>query len=124
MTINETALVTIAVAVSVQACVTLTVAVLGFRAWQRVTEDLERQLAVLHGELREVLPHVREAAWAVGRLTTESRYVAASAGRILGQVGDATDFVTAQLSAPHRLVAAGVMAGVKMLLNRRTRRNR
>ena len=122
MTISESALVTIAVATGIQTLVLAGSALVAYRAWQTITEDLRRQLASMQGALNDLLPHVREAAGSIGRLTSESSRVAGDAGRLLSRVTDAADTVSSHLGKPRQLIAVAALAAARGLWRRRPRR--
>lgn len=122
MTISESALVTIAIATGIQTLVLAGTALAAYRAWNAVADDLRRQLTSIQGALHDVLPHVREAAGSIGRLTSESSRVAGDAGRLLNRVSHAADAVSSHLGKPRQLVAAAALAAARGLWRRRSRR--
>jgi hypothetical protein len=122
MTISESALVTIAVASSIQTLVLAGAALLAFRAWSRVAEDLRRQMAAVQQALSDVLPHVRDTVGSIGRLSSEGTRIAGDTGRLLNRVSHAADAVASHLGKPRQLVAVAALAAARGLWRRRSRR--
>ncbi len=121
MTISESALVTIAVAASLQTLVLVGAAVMAFRAGKSVTQDLGRQLEAIQHELHVVLPPLRDTVDSIGRLSSQSSRVAGDAGRLLNRVSDAADAVSSHLRKPRQLVAVAALAAARGLWRRRSR---
>ena len=71
-TLTETALVTIAVAVSVQALVGVSLGIGSWLALRRLQVTLKAESAALQGRLDEALVHVRSAATSALRATLPS----------------------------------------------------
>ena len=115
-TLTETALVTIAVAVSIQAIVGVSLGIGSWLALRRLQITLKDESAALQGRLDEALVHVRSAATSVSRLSAEAGSVAMQAGRVIDDVGGAMRVVATTVGAPKTLLAAGMAAGVRRLL--------
>lgn len=114
----ETALIVIAVAVSIQAIVGVAVSIGSFLAMRRLQETVKAESAALQFRLDEALVHVRSAATSVSRLTAEAGGMASQAGRVIGDVSGAISAVAATVGAPRTMLAAGVAAGARSLLRR------
>ena len=114
----ETALIVIAVAVSIQAIVGVAVSIGSFLAMRRLQETVRTESAALQFRLDEALVHVRSAATSVSRLTAEAGGMANQAGRVIGDVSGAISAVAATVGAPSAMLAAGVAAGARSLLRR------
>lgn len=115
-TISETALVAIAVAVSVQAVVGVSLSIGSWLAMRRLHSTLKAESAALQSRLDEALIHVRSAATSVSRLSAEAGGVATHAGRVIDDVSGAVRAVATTVNAPRALLAAGMAAGLRRLL--------
>lgn len=118
MTASDSALMTIAVAVSIQTVVTLSLAVMAFVAWRRVTHAIREEQVLLHARLDEGLTHVRAASESFERLSSDTRELTTSAHGVVEGVSHVFGVVTQGLSMPRRLLAYGAAAGAKSLLRR------
>lgn len=118
MTASDSALVTIAIAVSIQSVVMLGLAVFAFTAWKRTTLAIREEQLLLHARLDEALTHVQAASESFERLSAETRELTTSAHRALSGAGHLLGAFSQGLSAPRRLLALGAVAGVKSLLRR------
>lgn len=115
-TLTETALVTIAVAVSVQALIGVGLSIGSWLAMRRLQTTLRTESAALQFRLDEAIVHVRSAAAAVSRLSTEAGGVASQAGRVIDDVSGAVRAVATTIGTPRALLVAGVAAGARRLL--------
>lgn len=115
-TISETALVAIAVAVSIQAIVGVSLGIGSWLAMRRLHSTFKAESAALQSRLDEALLHVRSAATSVSRLSAEAGGVATHAGRVIDDVSGAVRAVATTVSAPRALLAAGMAAGLRRLL--------
>lgn len=115
-TLTETALVTIAVAVSVQALVSVAVSIGSWLALRRLQETLRTESAALHLRLDEAIVHARSAAASISRLSSEAGGVANQAGRVIDDVTGAVRAVATTVGTPKALLVAGVAAGARRLL--------
>lgn len=117
-TTTETALIVIAVAISIQAVVSVAVSIGSFLAMRKLQETLRTESAALQFRLDEALVHVRSAATSVSRLTVEAGGMAHQAGRVISDVSGAISAVAGTVGAPKTMLAAGVAAGARSLLRR------
>jgi hypothetical protein len=115
-TLTETALVTIAVAVSVQAVVGVGLSIGSWIAMRRLQTTLKAESAALQFQLQEALVHVRSAATSVSRLSAEAGGVASQAGRVIDDVSGAVRAVATTVGTPKALLVAGMAAGAQRLL--------
>lgn len=114
----ETALIVIAVAVSIQAIVGVAVSIGSFLAMRRVQETLRTESAALQFKLDEALVHLRSAATSVSRFTAEAGGMANHAGRVIEDVTGAISAVASTVGGPKTMLVAGVAAGARSLLRR------
>lgn len=115
-TLTDTALVTIAVAVSIQALVGVGLSIGSWLAMRRLQATLTAESAALQVRLDEALVHVRAAATSVSRFSADAGGVAAHAGRVIDDVSGAVRAVAITVGAPKALLAAGMAAGLRRLL--------
>ncbi len=121
-TLTETALVTIAVAVSIQALVGVSLSIGSWLAMRRLQTTLKAESAALQLRLDEALVHVRSAATSVSRFSADAGGVASQAGRVIDDVSGAVRAVAITVAAPKALLAAGLAAGLRSLLHVRQAR--
>lgn len=122
----DTALVVIAVAVSVQAILIAGICVSAFIAWRRARTALSLAFADLHARMDDIAGHVRAAtgrvddvASSIERMAGEAEAVADGARRAASAVGGAVRHaVQAAATPPAMLAAAG-----RLLLSRWARRH-
>jgi hypothetical protein len=119
----ETALVVIAVAVSIQALTVLVAAVSIVLAWRRAREELDARYQALALRLdeiivqaREAIVQAREASAAVGRATER-------ASNVMGDAGDVVRNIAQAVGAPRTLLFASVASAAGRLLERWRRRS-
>ncbi len=115
-TLTETALITIAVAVSVQALVGVALSIGSWLAMRRLETTLRAESAALQLRLDEAIVHVRSAAASVSRLSAEAGGVANQAGRVIDDVTGAVRAVATTVGTPKALLVAGMAAGARRLL--------
>lgn len=118
MTASESALITIAVAVSIQSAVTLGLAVFAFAAWRKTALAIREEQHLLHARMDEALAHFRTASLSFERLSSETRELATTAQGALTSVGSVVGAVAQGMSIPRRLLAYGAAAGARTLLRR------
>lgn len=118
MTASESALITIAVAVSVQSVATLGLALFALVAWKKANVAIREEQLMLHARIDEVMTHTRTAAASFGQLSSETRALANSAQGVLAGAGRVFGAFSHGLSVPRRLLAIGAAAGAKTLLRR------
>lgn len=118
MTASDSALVTIAVAVSIQTAITVSLAVMVFVAWRKATLAIREEQSLLHARLEEALTHVRAASESFERLSSDTRALTTSAHGVVEGVSHLFGAVTQGLSMPRRLLAYGAAAGAQSLLRR------
>jgi|KBSMisStandDraft_5_1062788.scaffolds.fasta_scaffold38690_2 adenylosuccinate lyase len=123
--VADTALVVIAVAVSVQAMLITGLCVAAFIAWRRVQTALSFATADLHARMDDLAEHVRSAsgrvdavASSIERLAEDAEAVAVGARRMASAVGGAVSTAVHTAATPPALLAA---AG-RLLLSRWARR--
>jgi outer membrane murein-binding lipoprotein Lpp len=121
----DTALVVIAVAVSVQTILIAGLCVSAFIAWRRVRTALSSASADLHARMDEIADHVRSAsgrvdavASSIERIAEEAEAVAGGARRMASAVGGVVRTAVDTAATPPALLAA---AG-RLLLSRWARR--
>jgi outer membrane murein-binding lipoprotein Lpp len=121
----DTALILIAIAVSVQTILLAGLCVSAFIAWRRVQTALSFASADLHARMDEIAGHVRSAsgrvdavASSIERIAGEAEAVAGGARRMASAVGGAVQTAVNTAAAPPALLAA---AG-RLLLSRWARR--
>lgn len=114
-TTSDTALIIIAVAVSVLALVGVAVSVGSWFAMRRLQTSLQAESAALQLRLDEALVHIRLAANSVSRLSSEAGGVASQAGRVIDDVSGAMRAVATTVGAPRTMLAASVAAGARSL---------
>lgn len=115
-TTSETALIVIAVAVSILAVVGVAVSIGSWLAMRQLQTTLLAESAALQLRLDEALVHIRLAANSVSRLSSEAGGVASQAGRVIDDVSGAMRAVATTVSAPRTVLAASVAAGARGLL--------
>lgn len=115
-TLTETALLTIAVAVSVQALAITALCIAAWFASQRLHATLRAESANLQLRIDEALRHVRTTADSMSRMSEEAGVVAARASRMIDDASDTWRNVASAVVAPRALLAAGAAAGVRALL--------
>ena len=123
--VADTALVVIAVAVSVQAMLIAGLCVAAFIAWRRVQTALSSATADLHARMDELAEHVRSAtgrvdaaASSIERIAEDAEALAVGARRMAHAVGAVVGTAVHTAAAPPALLAA---AG-SLLLSRWARR--
>lgn len=116
-TLTEAALVTIAVAVSIQALVGVSLSIGSWLAIRQLQTTLKAESAALQLRLDEALVHVRSAATSVARFSADAGGVASHAGRVIDDVSGAVRAVATTVAAPKALLAAGMAAGLRRLLH-------
>jgi hypothetical protein len=119
----ETALVVIAVAVSIQAVTVLAAALFVALAWRRARADLDTRYQALALRLDEIIRQAheaivqaREASAAVGRATER-------ASNVMGDAGDVVRNIAQAVGAPRTLLVAGAASAAGRLLERWRRRS-
>jgi outer membrane murein-binding lipoprotein Lpp len=124
--VADTALVVIAVAVSVQTILMAGLCVSAFLAWRRVQTALSIASADLHARMDEIAEHVRSAtgrvdavASSVERLAEDAEAVAGGARRMASAVGGVVRTAVDTAATPPALLA---VAG-RLLLSRWARRS-
>jgi hypothetical protein len=118
LTVAEGALVTIAVAASIQMILTAGAAVAAFVAWKRASQVWQTERAALESRVDEAMSLVRMTSRSVDRVTHKATSVADDAERMLAEVSGVVRTVTGTMSAPRTLWAAGAAAGARVLLRR------
>ncbi|HVG83638.1 MAG TPA: hypothetical protein VM820_03935 [Vicinamibacterales bacterium] len=118
----ETALVVIAIAVSIQALAVLAALVGAVIAWRRARQELDARYHALALRLDEVIAQARdammqarEASAAVGRATER-------ASNVMGDAGDVVRNIAQAVGAPRTLLVAGAASVAGRLLERWRRR--
>ncbi|HET9373062.1 MAG TPA: hypothetical protein VFO19_22525 [Vicinamibacterales bacterium] len=106
----QTALIVIAIAVSVQTILMVAGAIAAMRAWRKVRETQERYEAFV-ARVDTALVDTREAARAVQRVSDE-------AAATLGDLRHATRSVVGVVAAPRSLLVAGATSAAGALLSR------
>jgi hypothetical protein len=112
---GETALIVIAVAVSIQTLVTLGVAIGAAIAWRRMEAAFEERYETLAARVDEAVQPIRDAAEAVGRISDRASDAIGQAGRVAGAV---STFLTTR----RNMAVMGAASVASMLL--RWRRGR
>jgi hypothetical protein len=124
--VADTALVVIAIAVSLQTIVIVGLCVSAFIAWRRVQTALSSASADLHARMDEIAVHVRSAAGrmdavasSIERIAEDAEAVTGGARRMASTVSGVvrTAVQTAAATPPALVAAAG-----RLLLSRWTRR--
>lgn len=118
MTASDSALVTIAVAVSIQSVATLGLAAFVFVAWKKASLAIREEQHLLHARIDDALTHFRVATVSFERLSSETRELATDARGALSSVGHVAGVVAQGMSVPRRLLAYGAAAGARTLLRR------
>ena len=108
---GETALVIIAVAVSVQTLLMITVAVRAASAWRRAHEQLDQRYRELMARLDQVAAPVRRAADAMTHASTRASATLTRAENVATAVGSA-------IALPRSLFAVGAATVASMVLSR------
>ncbi len=116
-TVTETALVTIAVALSIQALVGIGLSIGSWLALRRLQATLTAESAALQLRLDDALVHLRAASASVSRFTAEAGGVASQAGRVIDDVSGAMRAVATTMGAPKAFIAAGLATGLRRLLH-------
>lgn len=116
-TVTETALVTIAVALSIQALVGIGWSIGSWLALRRLQATLTAESAALHVRVDEALVHLRAASASVSRFTADAGGVASSAGRVIDDVSGAMRAVATTVGGPKGLIAAGMATGLRRLFH-------
>ena len=123
--VADTALVVIAIAVSLQTILIVGLCVSAYVAWRRVQTALSFASADLHARMDEMAGHVRTAAGrmdavatSIERIAEDAEAVAGGARRMVSTVGGVVRTAVQTAATPPALVAA---AG-RLLLSRWTRR--
>jgi hypothetical protein len=112
---SETALIVIAVAVSIQTLVTLGVVIGAVVAWRRMQATFEDRYEALAARVDEAVQPIRDAAEAVNRISDRASDAIGQAGRVAGAV-------SSFLTAPRNMAVMGAASVASMLL--RWRRGR
>jgi hypothetical protein len=116
-TVTETALVTIAVALSIQALVGVGLSIGSWLALRRLQATLTAESAALHLRLDDALEHLRSASASVSRFTADAGGVASQAGRVIDDVSGAMRAVATTVGGPKAFIAAGLATGLRRLLH-------
>ena len=119
----ETALVVIAVAVSIQALTVVAAAVSMVVAWRRTRRELDTRFEALALRLdeiivqaRDAIDQAREASAAVGRATER-------ASNVMGDAGDVVRNIAQAVGGPRTMLAVGAASAAGRLLERWRRRS-
>jgi urease gamma subunit len=104
----QTALIVIAIAVSVQTLLLLTAAVAGVLAWRRMEQQVGVRYAALAARVDDAVAQTRRAVDAVDRVSSQASDVLGKAGHVVGSIA-------AMAAIPGHLVRALAVSASKNL---------